>query len=173
MVTTRAKQRLVCGHMSGVQSPFLSLLTTPGSNTLEKNMPPPENGAKILYVLIQKGRGKICKLTIKWDYVGKKVHLSMPSYVEKALKCFQHSLPIVPQDQLHQHIKKMYNAKVQQANPLNTSPPLVKAGKKFIHEVRGVLLYLAQAVDSTMLTALSSLASKQVAPTEKTMQKCQ
>ena len=36
----------------------------------------------------------------------------------------------------------------------------------------GVFLYLAQAVDSMMLTMLSALASKQAAPTEKTMQKC-
>jgi hypothetical protein len=36
----------------------------------------------------------------------------------------------------------------------------------------GVFLYLAQADDLTMLTVLSSLALKQAAPTEKTMQKC-
>jgi hypothetical protein len=66
----------------------------------------------------------------------------------------------------------MYGAKFQQANPLDTSPPLDKAEKKFIQEVTGVFLYLAGAVDSTMLTALSSLASKQAAPTEMTMQKC-
>jgi hypothetical protein len=83
----------------------------------------------------------------------------MPSYIEKALKCFQHPPPIVPQDQLHQHIKKTYGAKVQPANPLDTSPHLNKAGKKFIQEVTGVFLYLVQAVDLTMLTTLSSLAS--------------
>jgi hypothetical protein len=108
---------------------------------------------------------------MKWDYAGKKVHLLMPSYVEKALKRFQHLPPIVPQDQLHQHIKKMYGAKVQLPNPPNKSPRLDKAGKKFIQEVTGVFLYLAQAVDSTMLTMLSALASKQAAPTEKRMQK--
>jgi hypothetical protein len=125
------------------------------------------------YMCSFKKEGKrYCGLTIKGDYVGKKVHLLMPSYIEKALKRFQHPPPIVLQDQLHQHIRKTYGAKVQEANPLNTYPPLNKAGKKFIQEVTGVLLYLAQAVDSTMLTALSSLASKQAAPTEKTMQKC-
>ncbi len=115
---------------------------------------------------------RYCRLTIKWDYVGKKVPLLMPSYVEKALKPFKHLPPIVPQDQLHQHVKKMYGAKVQLANPLNTSPPLDKAGKKFIQEVMGVFLYLARAVDLMMLTVLSSLASKQAAPTERMMQKC-
>jgi hypothetical protein len=62
--------------------------------------------------------------------------------------------------------------KIQLANPLNTSPPLDKAGKKFIQEVTGVFLYLARAVNSTMLTTLSSLTSKQAAPTVRMMQKC-
>jgi hypothetical protein len=113
-----------------------------------------------------------CGLTIKWDYAGKKVHLSTPSYVAKALKHFQHPPPIVPQDQPHQHIKKMYGAKVQHANLPDDSPPLDKAGKKFIQEVTGVFLYLLRAVDSIMLTMLSALGSKQAVPTEKTMQKC-
>jgi hypothetical protein len=115
---------------------------------------------------------RYCRLTIKWDYAGKKVHHSMPSYIEKAIKQLQHPPPIIPQDKLHQHLNKMYGAKVQHANPLSTSPPLDKAGKKLIQEVTGVFLYLARAVDLTMLPTLSSLASKQAAPTEKTMQKC-
>jgi hypothetical protein len=94
-------------------------------------------------VLVQKGRERYCGLTIKWDYASKMVHLSMPSYVEKALKHFHHPPPIVLQDQLHQNIKKMYGAKVQQANPLNTSPPLNKIGKNVIQKVTGVFLYLA------------------------------
>ncbi len=96
----------------------------------------------------------------------------MPSYIEKALKRFQHPPPIVPQDQLHQHVKNLYGKKIQLANPLDTSPPLNKAGKKFIQEVTGVFLYLARAVNLTMLTALRSLPSKQATPTEMTMQKC-
>jgi hypothetical protein len=122
--------------------------------------------------LFEKEGERYCRLTIKWDYVGKKVHLLMPTYVEKALKRFQHPPPILPQDQPHQHIKKLYGAKTQLANPLNTSPPLNKAGKKFIQEVMGVFLYLARDVDSIMLTALSSLVSEQAAPTERRMQKC-
>jgi hypothetical protein len=65
----------------------------------------------------------------------------------------------------------MYGSKVQHANLPDDSPLIDKAGKKFIPEVTGVFLYFAQAVDSTMLTALSALASKQAAPTEKMMQK--
>jgi hypothetical protein len=43
--------------------------------------------------------------------------------------------------------------------------------KKFIQEVTGVFLFLAQAVGGTMLTPLSSLASEQASPTELTMEK--
>jgi hypothetical protein len=77
--------------------------------------------------LFKKEGERYCGLAIKWDYISKKVHLSMPSYVEPALKCVQYPPPILPQDQLHQHVKKMYGAKVQLANPLDTSPPLKKA----------------------------------------------
>jgi hypothetical protein len=67
----------------------------------------------------------------------------MPLYIEKALKQFQHPPSIIPQDQPHQCIKKAFSAKVQHANLPYDSPPLNKAGKKFIQEVTGVFLYLA------------------------------
>jgi hypothetical protein len=41
--------------------------------------------------------------------------------------------------------------------------------KKYIQEVIGVFLYYSRAVDSTMLTALSAIASAQAEPTEETM----
>jgi hypothetical protein len=66
----------------------------------------------------------------------------------------------------------MYGAKVQHANPINDSAPLDKAGEKFIQVVTGVFLFLARAVNLTMLTPLSALASKQATPTEQTMQNC-
>jgi hypothetical protein len=109
---------------------------------------------------------RYCGLTIKWDYPGKKVHIAMLFYLENTLKRFQHPSPIVPQDQPHPHIKKQYGAKVKHAKPHDDTPPLDKAGKKFIQEVTGIFLYLAQAVDLTMLTPLSA------APTENTMQDC-
>ncbi len=74
--------------------------------------------------------------------------------------------------QPHPHAKKQYGAKVQHAKPHDDTPLLNKAGKKFIQEVTGVFLYLAQAVDLTMLTPLSALASKQAAPTENMMKDC-
>ena len=121
---------------------------------------------------VKKEGERYCGLTIKWDYPGRKVHLSMPKYIENALKRFQHPPPIVPQHQPHPHVHKTYGAKVQYATAPDDSVPLDKLGKKFIQEVKGVFLFLARAVDSTMLTPLSALASEQATPTEKTMQNC-
>ena len=61
---------------------------------------------------------------------------------------------------------------MQYSEPEDTSPKLNKIDKQFIQEVTGMFLYYAQAVDSTMLTALSALASEQSDPTEETMKKC-
>ena len=115
---------------------------------------------------------RYCGLTIKWDYVGRKVHLSMPTYIQKALQRFQHPPPMKPQNQPHPSVKKTYGAKVQYSNPPDEAPALDKAGKRFIQEVTGVFLFLARAVDGTMLTPLSALASEQASPTELTMEKC-
>ncbi len=58
--------------------------------------------------LFKKEGERYFKLTIKWDYAGKKVHVFMPLYIENALKCFQHPTPIILQDQPHPHVKKTY-----------------------------------------------------------------
>jgi hypothetical protein len=65
--------------------------------------------------MFKKEGERYCRLTIKWNYAGKKVYLLMPSYVEKGLKQFQHPPPILPQDQLHQHVKKTYGANIRSA----------------------------------------------------------
>ena len=49
--------------------------------------------------------------------------------------------------------------------------PLSKAGKKYVMQVTGTFLFYARAIDSTMLPALSAIASEQSAPTENTMKK--
>ncbi len=74
--------------------------------------------------------GKIyCGLTIKWDYEGRKVYLSMPTYVKKALQHFQHPPPMKPLHQPHPSIKKTYGAIVQYAKPTKKAPQLDKRGR--------------------------------------------
>jgi hypothetical protein len=48
---------------------------------------------------------------------------------------------------------------VQYAKPEDTSQRLTPPKKKYIQEVIGVFLYYGHAVDSTMLTALTAIAS--------------
>jgi hypothetical protein len=104
-----------------------------------------------------------------WDYKNHQVHLSMPKYVEHALVQFNHPVPPKPQHQPHQHTIPMYGATVQYAKLEDISCRLSPAEKKFIQEVIGVFLYYGRTVDSTMLTALSAIASAQAKPTEETM----
>jgi hypothetical protein len=111
-------------------------------------------------------------ITMDWDYKNHQVHLSMPEYVECALAQLGHPVPKKPQHQPHQHTIPTYRATVQYAKLEDTSRRLSPAEKKFIQEVIGVFLYYGCAVDSTMLTALSAIASAQAEPTEETMVCC-
>ena len=45
---------------------------------------------KFYQCLVEKEGERYCRLTVKWDHQGKKVHLSMPAYIENSLKRFQH-----------------------------------------------------------------------------------
>jgi hypothetical protein len=96
----------------------------------------------------------------------------MPTYLQKAIKHFQHPPPRIQQDQPHPNVKKTYGAKEQFVKPNDETPLLDKARKKSIQVVTGVFSFLAQAINGTMLPPLSALASKQSAPTEATMEKC-
>eukprot|EP00804_Cyclotella_cryptica_P015967 CCRYP_004129-RA/>CCRYP_004129-RA protein AED:0.18 eAED:0.18 QI:0/0/0/1/0/0/2/0/948 len=105
-------------------------------------------------------------LTITWDYQRKQVHLSMPGYCQKAGQRFQHNVPTRPQHQPYPHTPRTYGAKQQYVEDPDLSTPLNKQDKTFVQEVIGVFLYYARAVDCTMLTALSSLATQQANPTQ-------
>jgi hypothetical protein len=61
---------------------------------------------------------------------------------------------------------------VQYAKPKDTLQRLSPSKKKYIQEVIGTFLYYGHAVDSTMLTALSAIASAQAEPTKETMTCC-
>jgi hypothetical protein len=93
----------------------------------------------------------------------------MPGYVQKALARFGHQVPKKPRDQPHKHTVPTYGATVQYAKAVDTSRLLSKDKKKYIQQVIGTFLYYGQAVDSTMLTTLSSIASMQAKPTKETM----
>jgi hypothetical protein len=113
-----------------------------------------------LYKCLCNWDGKRYCGTIKWNYNRQRVHLSMPNYVNRALAQFQHTPPQKQQDHPYPHVKPMYGAKKQYSQVEDNFPTLNKAGKKFIQEVCGVFLYLAQAYNGGLLPVQSSLASQ-------------
>jgi hypothetical protein len=82
---------------------------------------------------------------------------------------FGHTKTDKVQNSPHPHRPTQYGAKVQYADDEDNSPPLNPAKTKYIQAVAGTLLYYGQVVDSTILTSLSSLATEQNKPTQKTM----
>jgi hypothetical protein len=115
------------------------------------------------------GGARYLRMTINWDYINKSVHVSMLDYVPEALIRFQHTPLAKPQHQPYPHIKPMYGVTKQYAETIDTSPPLSKEDKKYVQEVVGMFLYYARCVDSTILTALGSIATQQANPTKNTM----
>jgi hypothetical protein len=122
-------------------------------------------------IMIDWDATKYIGLTIEWDYANHKVHLHMPGYLDKALLRFKHEMPKSKQNPPHPHVKPQYGIKTQYAEEADSSPPLGKEETKYIQAVTGTLLYYARADDSTILTALSAIATEQAKPTEKTRAK--
>jgi hypothetical protein len=108
-------------------------------------------------------------MSIDWDYINKSVHVHMLDYVPEALIRFQHAPPAKPQHQPYPHIKPVYGATKQYVETIDMSPPLSKEDKKYVQEVVTTFFYYARCTDSTMLTALGSIATQQANPTKNTM----
>jgi hypothetical protein len=132
----------------------------------------PETGKPMFEITVDKEGKQFCGLHMDFDYEKREVHISIPGYVDAALKRFKHAKPTKPQNQPYPHNPKQYGSKAQYAETTDNTPLLNKDDKRFIQEVTGTFLFYARAVDATMLTALSSLAAEQCNPTERTMQKC-
>jgi hypothetical protein len=96
----------------------------------------------------------------------------MPGYVEKALRQFQHKLT-KKQCQPFPHTPVQYGQKKQYAKEHSTAPPVDAATKKFIQKLCGIFLFYARAIDSTLLTPLSAIASQSATPTEDTLKQSQ
>jgi hypothetical protein len=89
----------------------------------------------------------------------------------KQLIKYSHVAPLKPQHCPYAPNPIKYRKDNQLPSPLDKSPCLHESQKKHIQQIVGNFLYYAQAADSTMLMALSEIASQQVAPTENRM-KC-
>jgi hypothetical protein len=125
---------------------------------------------KMDYTSTEDGTGtKYLGLTIEWDYENGQVHIWMPVYIKITLLQFNHETPKNIQNSPHPHTIPTYGTKNQYTDQPDNSPKLSKEDTKYIQQVAGRLLYYGRAVDSTILPALSSIATQQAAPTEQMM----
>ena len=113
-----------------------------------------------------------CGLTIKWNYPKKYVDISLPGYVTKILKKFNHPLPDKPQYAPHKWSEPIYGKHIQSAIQTDTNPILSKKDIKYTQAVTGSLLYYGRAIESPILPALNEIAHRQATPTKNTIDKC-
>ena len=108
--------------------------------------------------------GKFLGIDIKLNSKNGSVSLSMPGYVESALKRFDVTL-----NSEGTHSPLSYHPIIHgpQMESVDTSPRIDAARVKRIQQIIGVFLYYARAVDESMLCALNKLASRQANPTEE------
>ena len=125
------------------------------------------------YKLTEDWTGSLyCGITLDWNYTDKYVDISMPGYIKKKLKQYDHAFPNRAQSCPYSPEPKSYGAKAQAPLPEDNSKPLDKNGIRKIQQIVGSILYYARAVDMTVLMALSSIASEQMTATEKTQKRC-
>ncbi len=128
---------------------------------------------KTTYTLTEDWTGKLyCGIKIGWDYVNQTVNISMPGYIKKKLQEYEHVVPTKPQHCPYSPEPKQFGSKAQRPLPGDMSLLLDDKGTKCIQKIVGSILYYAQAVDMTVLLALSTIAMLQAKPTENTMGRC-
>jgi hypothetical protein len=128
---------------------------------------------KKTYMLTKDWTGNLyCGITLKWGYDRQTVDISMLGYVIKKLQEYKHSKPFKLQNCPYAPKPKKFGNEAQAPLPTNDSPKLEKVGIKCIQKIVGGILYYAQAVDMTVLMALSSIAVEQTKATEKPMAPC-
>eukprot|EP00804_Cyclotella_cryptica_P023552 CCRYP_018913-RA/>CCRYP_018913-RA protein AED:0.17 eAED:0.19 QI:0/0/0/1/0.25/0/5/0/1080 len=121
-------------------------------------------------VALDKEGKEFVKIELGWDYDQGKVHLSMKPYRDKALRQFDNLEPSKAQDSPYPHVPIKYGA-AEQFVETDESPSVGKDEQKHVQKVNGKFLWYARAVDGTLLTPLSALATQQANPTTNTMKR--
>ena len=104
-----------------------------------------------------------CGLTLDWKYNEGHVDVSMPSYVAKKLKTYQHPIPSKPQYAPHKWNKPAYGRKLQYAPPPDDTPKLNQTGATRIQAICGSLFstMLVRSTRQSSLLLMKYLHNKQ------------
>jgi hypothetical protein len=108
--------------------------------------------------------------TLTWDYSHHTIDISIPGYVTKALDRFQHNAQTRPQHYPHAWQRPQYGKQPQMTPDFDDSAILPPSELTRIQEIVGTFLFYGRAIDSTMLVALGTIASKQSKGTHTTAQ---
>ena len=98
-------------------------------------------------------------ILLPWSMCYTMLSISIPGYVAKALKQFQHHKSTKNQHAPVPCARINYGTKKEYATQQSQAPALDKKGKKYIQQVCGKFLFLGRAVDSTLLCPISAIAS--------------
>ena len=107
---------------------------------------------------------KYIGITMLYNRKAKYIHWCMPGYVHKALKRFRR-LNLRGADSPCIYTPPQYGKHTHDVLPDPPSELLTPEQHKELQEIVGVFLFYARAVDPTMVTPLSKIASKQAKPT--------
>jgi hypothetical protein len=107
-----------------------------------------------------------CGISLDWDYVNRRVDISMPGYIKKKLQECNHVVPTRLQWCLYSPEPEKIGSKAQAPLPTGESPKLDHKGIKRIQQILGSILYYTRTVDMTVLAALSTIAIKQTKATK-------
>ena len=104
---------------------------------------------------------KYIGINLDWNYSKRELRTSMPGYVKKALKQFNHVLSSQKRvDSPTPFVPPKYGSKKPQMVYKDTSPPMTPKQKLQLQRIVGQFLYLARATDETMGQGLNQLSTK-------------
>jgi hypothetical protein len=109
-------------------------------------------------------------LKINHDENEHTISISLPGYIERTLLSLNVIKSEKPVHNPVKYIPPVYGSNLTQQSYVDTSPRLDALQTKRIERIVGKLLYYARIIDSTMLVAVTKLASQQAAPTIETLE---
>ena len=95
----------------------------------------------------------------------------MQGYIDKLPARYQHGMPNQSHHSPYRALHKVYGTASQDTKPDDIKAKIDEQRVKAIQQVVGGVLYYARAVDSTVLPALSSIASEQASATKRLRKK--
>jgi hypothetical protein len=112
------------------------------------------------YKLTKDWSGELyCGIELDWNYDKHTLLMSMPGYMKKKLLKYKHAVQQV-QHCLYSAEPRKYGADAQSSLPVDNSWKLNDGEIKQVQKIVGSILYYAQAVDMTVLMALSTIGSE-------------